>query len=81
MLPITGRQGNARLTQVDKQITEINTESSHFNQSDDTLARSMKILLSIPGIGAVCASTVVSEMSKVGTMDRKQMAIHLVYHP
>ena len=78
MLPITGRQGNARLTQVDKQITEINTEISRFNQSDDTLALSMKILLSIPGIGAVGASTIVIEMPKIGTMDRKQIAISLV---
>jgi len=73
VLPITGRQGNSRLTQVDKQITEINTEISRFNQSDDTLALSMKILLSIPGIGAICASTIVIEMPKVGTMDRKQI--------
>lgn len=73
-LPITCRQGKARLTQVDKQIAEINSEIGRLIQSDDTLARSMKILLSIPGVGAVCASTIVIEMPEIGTMDRKQVA-------
>jgi transposase len=34
----------------------------------------MKILRSIPGIGAVCAATILIEMLEIGSMDRKQMA-------
>jgi transposase len=73
-LAITRRQGKVRLTQVEKQIAEIEAEIASLIQSDDTLAQSMKILLSIPGIGAVCASTILIEMPEIGTMDRKQVA-------
>src|SRR5680860_265882 len=34
----------------------------------------MRILRSIPGIGAVCASTILIEMPEIGSMDRKQVA-------
>lgn len=73
-LPITRRQGRVRLNQVEKQIAEIEAEIASLIQSDDTLAQSMKILLSIPGVGAVCASTILIEMPEIGTMDRKQVA-------
>jgi transposase len=73
-LAITRRQGKVRLTQVEKQIAEIEAEIASLIQSDDTLAQSMKILLSIPGVGAVCASTILIEMPEIGTMDRKQVA-------
>jgi transposase len=73
-LAITRRQGKVRLTQVEKQIAEIEAEIASLIQSDDTLAQSMKILLSIPGVGGVCASTILIEMPEIGTMDRKQVA-------
>jgi transposase len=73
-LAITRRQGKVRLTQVEKQIAEIEAEIASLIQSDDTLAQSMKILLSIPGVGAICASTILIEMPEIGTMDRKQVA-------
>jgi transposase len=34
----------------------------------------MKILRSIPGIGAVCAATILIEMPEIGSMDRMQVA-------
>ena len=73
-LPITCRQSKARLAQVDKQIAEINAEIDRLIHSSDTLAHSMKILRSIPGIGAVCAATILIEMPEIGSMDRKQVA-------
>ena len=73
-LSITRRQSKARLTQVDKQIAEINVEIDRLISSSDTLAHSMKILRSIPGIGAVCAATILIEMPEIGSMDRKQVA-------
>ncbi len=34
----------------------------------------MKILRSIPGIGAVCAATILIEMPEIGKLDRRQVA-------
>jgi len=73
-LSITSRQSKARLAQVDKQIAEIDAEIDRLIHSSDTLAHSMKILRSIPGIGAVCAATILIEMPEIGSMDRKQVA-------
>jgi transposase len=73
-LSVTRRQRKARLALVDKQISEIDAEIERHIQSCDTMARSMKILQSIPGIGAVCAATILIEMPEIGTMDRKQVA-------
>ena len=73
-LAVTRRQSKARLAQVDKQIAEINAEVDRLIHSNGTLAHSMKILRSIPGIGAVCAATILIEMPEIGTMDRKQVA-------
>jgi transposase len=73
-LPITLRQSKARLVQIGKQIDEIDVEIGRLIQSSDTMARSMTILRSIPGIGPVCAATILIEMPEIGSMDRKQVA-------
>jgi transposase len=73
-LPITRRQSTARLAQIDKQIIEIDTEIERLIQSNDVMARSMEILRSIPGIGAVSAATILIEMPEIGDMERKQVA-------
>jgi transposase len=73
-LPITRRQSKARLAQIGKHIDEIDVEIGRLIQSSDTMARSMTILRSIPGIGAVCAATILIEMPEIGSMDRKQVA-------
>lgn len=73
-LSFTCRQSKARLAQVDKQIAEINAEVDRLIHSSHTLAHSMKILRSIPGIGAICAAPILIEMPEIGSMDRKQVA-------
>jgi transposase len=73
-LPMTRRQSNARLAQTEKQIVEIDAEIARLIQSSEVMARSMKILRSIPGIGAVCAAAILIEMPEIGGMDRKQVA-------
>lgn len=73
-LSITRRQSKARLAQVDKQIADINAEVERLISSSDTLAHSMQILRSIPGIGAVSAATILIEMPEIGTLDRKKVA-------
>jgi len=73
-LSIICRQSKARLVHINKQIAEIYAEVERLINSNDTLAHSMKILRSIPGIGAICASTILIEMPEIGSMDRKQVA-------
>jgi transposase len=73
-LPITRRQSKTSLARIDKQIAEIGAEIGRLIQTDDTMAHSMKILRSIPGIGEVCAATILTEMPEIGDMDRKQVA-------
>ena len=73
-LPITRRQSRTSLARIDKQIAEIGAEIDRLIQADDMMAHSMKILRSIPGIGAVCAATILIEMPEIGGMDRKQVA-------
>ena len=73
-LSIICRQRKARLVHINKQIAEIDAEVDRLINSNDTLAHSMKILRSILGIGAVCASIILIEMPEIGSMDRKQVA-------
>ena len=73
-LSITCRQSKTRLAQVDKQIAEISAEVDRLINANNTLAHSMKILRSIPGIGAVCAATILIEMPEIGKLDRRQVA-------
>lgn len=73
-LQLTRRQGAKRLAQVKKQIVELNEAIETALQSDTETARSMDILKSIPGIGAISAATVLIEMPEIGTMTRKEAA-------
>lgn len=73
-LSITCRQSKTRLAQVDKQIAEISAEVDRLINANNTLAHSMKILRSIPGIGAVCAATILIEMPEIRKLDRRQVA-------
>lgn len=61
----------ACLAHVDKQIAEISAEIDRLIHSRDTLAHSMKILCSIPGIGA---ATILIKMPEIGKLDLKQVA-------
>ena len=73
-LPTIRRHNKERLAQLDKYIIEIDAEINSLIKSSDTMARSMEILRSIPGIGAVCAATILIEMPEIGSMERKQVA-------
>ena len=73
-LPLTRRQGAKLLAQIRKQIAELNEAIVEILQSNPETARSMDILKSIPGIGAVCAATVLIQMPEIGTMTRKEAA-------
>lgn len=73
-LKLTRRQGKARLDQIKNQIVNVDTEIKRLIRMTRKTARALDILLSIPGIGAVCAATVLIEMPEIGTLTRKQAA-------
>ena len=73
-LPIIRRQNNALLSQLTKKIAEIDEEISKLLNACEVNANSLKILRSIPGVGAVCAATILIEMPEIGRIARKQAA-------
>ena len=73
-LPIIRRQNKALLSQLTKKIAEIDEEISKLLNACEVNANSLKILRSIPGVGAVCAATILIEMPEIGRIARKQAA-------
>jgi len=71
---ILKRQTKARLAQVERQITELDTEIAALIAAGQTTARNRDILCSMPGIGTVTAAAMLTLMPEVGTLDRKQVA-------
>jgi len=68
------RQLKARLSQIEKQITEIEKAMAAIVSADETLARRREILASIPGIGPITAMAILVEMPELGNLDGKQVA-------
>ena len=73
-LAINKRHTTARLTQITRQIHDLDGEIQASIAVDQPTARAHQILCSIPGIGAVTAAAVLIEMPEIGTMNRKQVA-------
>ena len=72
--PITARHTTARLTQITRQIRDLDGEILTRITAEKPTARAHHILCSIPGIGAITAAAVLIEMPEIGTMTRKQVA-------
>lgn len=68
------RQLKARLRQVERQVAEIDAAMAALVAKDETLARRREILVSIPGVGAVTATTILVEMPELGALDGKEAA-------
>ena len=73
-IAVLKRQTKARLTQLDRQIAELDTEISALIEARETTARSRDILCSMPGIGAVTAAAMLTLLPEIGTLGRKQVA-------
>lgn len=71
---INKRHTTARLTQITRQIRDLDGEIQVGIAVDQPTARAHQILCSIPGIGAITAAAVLIEMPEIGTMNRKQVA-------
>lgn len=59
---------------LNEQISAIEGQISQFIASNPELQRKYDILLTVPGIGPVTASTLLSQMPELGTMNQKQAA-------
>ena len=73
-LAINKRHTTARLTQITRQIRDLDGEIQAGIAVEQPIARAHQILCSIPGIGAITAAAVLIEMPEIGTMNRKQVA-------
>lgn len=71
---INKRHTTARLTQITRQIRDIDGEIQARIDLEKPAARAHEILCSIPGVGAITAAAMLIEMPEIGTMNRKQVA-------
>jgi transposase len=67
------RQTRTRLTLVEKQIAELDTEIAKLIDTDERLARQRDILRSIPGLGQVATAAILTFLPEIGTLDRRQL--------
>jgi len=68
------RQTKARLTQVERQVAELDAEITALIEAHDATARNRDILCSMPGIGTVTAAALLTLLPEIGTLQRKQVA-------
>ncbi len=64
----------AVLKLLEKQIDSMDRQIRQLIESDDDFNDIDKLLRSVPGIGNVASSTLICEMSELGSMDRQQAA-------
>lgn len=72
--PLLKRHAAQRLAQIDRQIVAIDTALKARLQSEPELVARFDILVSIPGVGALTAITMLIEMPELGRLDNKQAA-------
>jgi len=73
-ISVLKRQTKTRLTVVERQIAELDTEIATLIDAQESTARRCDILRSMPGVGAVTAAAMLTLMPEIGTLDRKQVA-------
>lgn len=73
-LPLTRRQTKARLDQIARQLTQLDEEIETRLKACPKRAKAHRILLSIPGLGATTAATILIEMPEIGTLTNKAVA-------
>lgn len=73
-LPLLRRHSAERLRQITRQLAAIDAAILGLIKADPALAARFAILSSIPGIAAVTAAMLVTEMPELGRLDPKQAA-------
>jgi transposase len=72
--PLLQRQSKVRITQINKQIGEIDAAIAAIMATQPDLKEKEKILLSIPGIGKAAVRTLIIDMPELGSIDNGQAA-------
>jgi transposase len=65
---------DAVIKTLDKQIEQLDEQIRKLISSDDDLDTLDKLLQTVPGVGPVLSSTLLAEMSELGTTDRRKVA-------
>jgi transposase len=73
-LPILRRHNAEQLRQIERQVTAIENEIVALITADQELARRFDILVSIPGISAITAFTLLIDMPELGSLENGQAA-------
>jgi transposase len=73
-LALVRRQNAARLKQIEEHLAMIDAAIADAIESDAHLAARFAILVSIPGVAAVTAAMLVTEMPELGNLNEKQAA-------
>ena len=73
-LPELVRLHKKHLKLLDKQIAQINLLIQQTIQEDSTLKEKNDLLMAVPSIGPVVASTVLAELPELGSLNRNQIA-------
>ena len=73
-LSVLKRQHAARLKQIATQLATVDREIEKRIGADKTLKARFDILISIPGIGAITAASLLVTMPELGTLEPKQVA-------
>jgi transposase len=73
-LPLLKRQNQQRIKQIEAQIKDIDREHTALVAKQKSLKARFDILLSIPGLGAVSAITMLIDMPELGSLEARQTA-------
>jgi transposase len=73
-LALLRRHNKDRLKQIEQQLAAVDAAITALIEGDPVLAERFAILVSIPGVAAVTAAMLVTEMPELGRLDPKQAA-------
>ena len=69
--PLLKRQNRQRLDQIERHLEAIKAEMMSLIRSEEDLSRRFDILVSIPGVAARSAFTLIIDMPELGALDRQ----------
>lgn len=73
-LALLKRQNAARLKQIEQQLAALDAAILEIISADPALSARHAILISIPGIAAITAALLITELPELGSLDEKQIA-------
>lgn len=79
--PFVRRSVRRHLSATQREIRRVEEEMDRLIDSDASLSSSMRLLVSIPGIGRVVARTLMAELGDLGLWSRRQIASYAGIYP